>query len=99
MTVTADPRSSAPTAAGPPTSSYSSSDSSGAEAISPYGVALSDSPIGAGPARLAGPEAPSPRPLPRTGRTRLVVSPRLRSGRVLWRGRSTSSPVLSCSGA
>ena len=44
MTVTADPRSSAPTAAGPPTSSYSSSDSSGAEAISPYGVALSDSP-------------------------------------------------------
>ena len=92
MTVTADPRSSAPTAAGPPTSSYSSSDSSGAEAISPYGVALSDSPD-------RGPEAPSPRPLPRTGRTRLVVvSPRLRSGRVLWRGRSTSSPVLSCSG-
>ena len=79
MTVTADPRSSAPTAAGPPTSSYSSSDSSGAEAISPYGVALSDSPD--------------------RGRTRLVVvSPRLRSGRVLWRGRSTSSPVLSCSG-
>ena len=97
MTVTADPRSSAPTAAGPPTSSYSSSDSSGAEAISPYGVALSDSPDRG--RRLAGPEAPSPRPLPRTGRTRLVVvSPRLRSGRVLWRGRSTSSPVLSCSG-
>ena len=78
MTVTADPRSSAPTAAGPPTSSYSSSDSSGAEAISPYGVALSDSPD--------------------RGTRLVVVSPRLRSGRVLWRGRSTSSPVLSCSG-
>ena len=79
MTVTADPRSSAPTAAGPPTSSYSSSDSSGAEAISPYGVALSDSPDRGrtGEARRSGgPEsAATPEDRPHPPRRRLPPAP------------------------
>ena len=79
MTVTADPRSSAPTAAGPPTSSYSSSDSSGAEAISPYGVALSDSPDRGrtGEARRSGgtESAASPEDRPHPPRRRLPPAP------------------------
>ena len=79
MTVTADPRSSAPTAAGPPTSSYSSSDSSGAEAISPYGVALSDSPDRGrtGEARRSGgtESSASPEDRPHPPRRRLPPAP------------------------
>ena len=79
MTVTADPRSSAPTAAGPPTSSYSSSDSSGAEAISPYGVALSDSPDPGrtGEARRSGgtESSASPEDRPHPPRRRLPPAP------------------------
>ena len=79
MTVTADPRSSAPTAAGPPTSSYSSSDSSGAEAISPYGVALSDSPDRGrtGEARRSGgtESTASPEDRPHPPRRRLPPAP------------------------
>ena len=79
MTVTADPRSSAPTAAGPPTSSYSSSDSSGAEAISPYGVALSDSPDRGrtGEARWSGgtESSASPEDRPHPPRRRLPPAP------------------------
>ena len=79
MTVTADPRSSAPTAAGSPTSSYSSSDSSGAEAISPYGVALSDSPDPGrtGEARRSGgtESSASPEDRPHPPRRRLPPAP------------------------
>ena len=79
MTVTADPRSSAPTAAGPPTSSYSSSDSSGAEAISPYGVTLSDSPDRGrtGEARRSGgtESSASPEDRPHPPRRRLPPAP------------------------
>ena len=79
MTVTADPRSSAPTAAGPPTFSYSSSDSSGAEAISPYGVALSDSPDRGrtGEARRSGgtESSASPEDRPHPPRRRLPPAP------------------------
>ena len=79
MTVTADPRSSAPTAAGPPTSSYSSSDSSGAEAISPYGVALSVSPDRGrtGEARRSGgtESSASPEDRPHPPRRRLPPAP------------------------
>ena len=79
MTVTADPRSSAPTAAGPPTSSYSSSDSSGTEAISPYGVALSDSPDPGrtGEARRSGgtESSASPEDRPHPPRRRLPPAP------------------------
>ena len=38
MTITADARSSAPTAAGPPTSSQSTTDASQATSVSPYGI-------------------------------------------------------------
>jgi len=38
MTITADARSSAPTAAGPPTSSQSTTDASQAASVSPYGI-------------------------------------------------------------
>ena len=79
MTVTADPRSSAPTAAGPPTSAYSSSDSSGAEAISPYGVTLSDSPDRGrtGEARRSGgtESSASPEDRPHPPRRRLPPAP------------------------
>ena len=79
MTVTADHRSSAPTAAGPPTSSYSSSDSSGAEAISPYGVALSDSPDrgrGRAERRARGKKTPNPpQDRPHPPRRRLPPAP------------------------
>ena len=51
MTITADARSSAPTAAGPPTSSQSTTDASQAASVSPYGIVpdASTAPDGASP--------------------------------------------------
>ena len=102
MTITADARSSASTAAGRPTSSRPSDDAPRTDVVSPYGKHRAPPVIRTAERRRPTPGARSPTrlgPASTRPQLRIAASPRPPCGHVSLPGSSTSLSDRSCGGA